>query len=175
MEYITSIEQLIESFQDAEPQERGKVLSNIEIPTLEFLDFATWSDRNYTRNCLARCDEFEFILICWEGHSKTKIHDHANQDCWVFQVDGTLNEIRYKGTEDDLDVYQVTELTKGDLTYIHDKMGYHMIENPLHARAMTLHIYANPINACQVYNSELASFETANMEYDTIHELVEVL
>ena len=173
MDSITTVEQLIQSFQDAEPSEQGKVLNNIDIPTSDFLDFANWSDDCYTRNCLARCDEFEFILICWDGNCKTKIHDHDGQNCWVYQVDGKLREVRFEGPENNLEVYSDNILDEGEVSYMNDQMGYHRIENPSDKRAMTLHIYAKPIEQCKVYNEESSSFETATMVYDSVHEVVE--
>lgn len=173
MDCIASVEQLIQSFQDSEPPEQGSVLKSIDIPLSEFLGFANWSDGCYTRNCLARCEEFEFVLICWDGHCKTKIHDHDGQDCWVYQVDGELRELRYKGPEDNLEVYSDRSLNEGELSYMNDKMGFHRIENPSDQRAMTLHVYANPIKQCKVYNEATSSFEIAVLDYDSIHEIVE--
>ncbi|GAB5538440.1 MAG: hypothetical protein Salg2KO_05430 [Salibacteraceae bacterium] len=174
MNSISSIEQLIQSFQEAEPAERGFVLENIAIPRSEFSDLASWADGCYTRNCLARCDDFEFILICWDGHCKTKIHDHSGQDCWVYQVEGTLHEIRFKGPEHRLDAYHEEQLNPGDLGYMHDKMGYHLIENRNKQRAMSLHIYANPIDECKVFDEESSRFEITPLVYDEVHDVVTV-
>ena len=51
------------------------------------------------------------------------------------------------------------------------KLGYHTLENNSRSRAMTLHIYANPINQCNVYNEEKSEFEIKEMAYDTVHKL----
>lgn len=174
MDSITTVEQLVQSFDDADPEEQGRILRNINIPTSEFLEFASWTDECYTRNCIARCDKFEFILLCWDGNCKTKIHDHNGQDCWVYQVKGNLVETRFNGSEENLEVSHKAKLNPGDLSYMNDRMGYHRIENPDDSRAMTLHVYANPITQCQVFNEDTAVFETAHMEYDTLHEVVAV-
>lgn len=173
MDTITTVEQLIESFQDAEPYEQGLILNNIDIPTSEFLQFTNWTDGCYTRNCLARTEEFEFILLCWDGNCQTKIHDHDGQDCWVYQVDGKLREVRYEGSEDNLKVYSDETLNEGEVSYMNDQMGYHRIENPSDTKAMTLHIYANPIERCKVYNEDTSRFEIATMVYDSVHEVAE--
>ena len=173
MNSITTVEQLIESFQDAEPYEQGLILNNVNIPTSEFRQFANWTDGCYTRNCLAKCDEFEFILLCWDGNCQTKIHDHAGQNCWVYQVDGELREVRFEGPEDKLEVYSDETLRKGEVSYMNDQMGYHRIENPNNTRAMTLHIYANPIEQCKVYNEDTSRFEITTMVYDSVHEVAD--
>ncbi len=173
MDSITSIEQLIQSFEDAEPPDQGKILNKLEIPTSEFLKFASWSEGCYTRNCITKCEKFEFILLCWEGNCQTKIHDHAGQDCWVYQVDRVLREVRFEGPEDKLEVYSDETLKKGEVSYMNDQMGYHRIENPSDKRAMTLHIYANPIEQCKVYDENTSRFEIATMVYDTIHDVAD--
>ena len=61
-------------------------------------------------------------------------------------------------------------LTPGKLTYMNDSMGYHTIGNISNQRAMTLHIYASPIDSCKVYNNEKACFEVKHMSYHTCKE-----
>lgn len=173
MDSITTVEQLIQSFEDADPSEQGLILNNIEIPKSEFKEFASWSEGCYTRNCLARTDYFEFILICWDGNCQTKIHDHDGQNCWVYQVDSQLREVRFEGPETKLKVYSDNILNEGEVSYMNDQMGYHRIENPNDKKAMTLHIYANPIDQCKVYNEDTSSFEVATMVYDSVHEVIE--
>ncbi len=170
MAAITSIEQLIECFDDAEPSEQVRVLKNIDIPISEFKEFATWTEGEYTRNCLARKEDFEFILLCWDKGAKTPIHGHDDQDCWVYQVDGSVKEKRYKESAESFQVTNESVLNPGRVTYMHDRMGYHSIENIGRQRAMTLHVYAKPIDQCKVYNEEKACFEICEMEYDTVHE-----
>ena len=169
METISTIEQLIESFDDVDPSGRVKVLKRIEIPVSEFEDYATWCEGGYTRNCVGRKDDFEFILLCWDKDAKTPIHGHGGQDCWVYQVDGTVTEKRFTETiNGGLSVTNEMKIHEGGLTYMHDRMGYHSIENVSGRRAMTLHIYANPIDRCKVYNEDIQKFEIVELEYDTI-------
>lgn len=169
MQPISTIEQLIESFDHCDPSIRARVLKNIEIPVSEFAEFATWSEGDYTRNCIGRTDEFELILLCWDVDAKTPIHGHGGQDCWVYQVDGTVTEKRFtESINSGLTVTNEMQISAGNLTYMHDRMGYHSIENISSKRAMTLHVYANPIDRCRVYNENIQKFEVKELEYDTI-------
>lgn len=168
MTSITTIEQLIESFDDAEPSEQASVLKRIEIPIVEFSKFATWEEGSYTRNCIARRDGFEFILLCWDKGAITPIHGHDNQNCWVFQVAGSVSEKRYRETSYGFELTNDATLNEGRITYMHDRMGYHTIENISNKPAMTLHVYANPIDRCKVFNEKKGEFETIEMQYDTI-------
>ncbi|MBT5932221.1 MAG: cysteine dioxygenase family protein [Flavobacteriales bacterium] len=168
---ITTTEQLIECFDEAEPAEQIKVLKRVDIPISEFEKLATWNDDDYSRNCVVRKKEFEIILICWDVETTTPIHDHDGQDCWVLQVSGSIIEKRYQETEDGFTITHEANLKEGNLSYMNDRMGYHTLENNSNSRAMTLHVYANPIEKCKVYNEEKSLFEVKELVYDTVHKI----
>ncbi|MCR9173147.1 MAG: cysteine dioxygenase family protein [bacterium] len=165
---ITTIDQLITAFDDAEPSEQVGVLKRIDIPVSEFAEYATWCDDGYTRNCIARKDGFEFILLCWSPGAVTPIHGHDGQNCWVYQVDGSVREKRYQDSAGGFELTNDMTLEAGRLCYMHDRMGYHSLSNETGKESMTLHIYANPIDRCKVFNEERQCFETVEMQYDSI-------
>ncbi|XOV68389.1 MAG: cysteine dioxygenase family protein [Fluviicola sp.] len=165
---ITSLEQLITAFDDADPSEQVSVLKRIDIPVSDFAQYATWSDECYTRNCIARRDGFEFILLCWSPGAVTPIHGHDGQNCWVYQVEGSVREKRYQLSNDRFELTNDMTLDAGKLCYMHDRMGYHSLANESNKQSMTLHIYANPIDRCEVFNEERNRFEVVEMEYDSI-------
>lgn len=168
---ITSIENLIECFDDAEPSEQASILKRTNISVSDFEKYASWIKGEYSRNCMARRDSFEMILICWDDDAKTPIHDHDGQHCWVLQVSGSIIEKRFEKNDSGFTLVDEAELIAGKISYMNDKMGYHTLENNYQSRAMTLHIYANPINQCNVYNEEKSKFEVKEMAYDTVHKL----
>jgi len=168
MSLITSVEELIDQLQNEIPKNYPKIIKKINIPEDAFRSFATWNDDRYTRNCLGRTKDFELILLCWNKGDVTPAHDHGGQKCWVYQVDGNVSELRFE--KDDSDELQETShllLSPGNLTYMDDRMGYHSLKNETDGRAMTLHLYVEPINSCGVYNEEKAVFESKKMVYDT--------
>jgi cysteine dioxygenase len=167
MNHIISIEQLAETLDQVAPLDHAKTMKRIKIEAQELEPYTTWSDQCYTRNCLARTKEYELILLCWDIGSKTPIHGHGGEDCWVYQVQGTVKEIRFEQNVGLLKVTDEMVLTPGKLTYMNDIMGYHSIENISNQRAMTLHIYASPIDTCKVYNDEEDCFEIKEMSYHT--------
>ena len=168
---ITSIEQLIECFDDAEPSEQASILKRTNISVSDFEKYASWIDGKYSRNCFERRDSFEMILICWDEDAKTPIHDHGGQHCWVLQVSGSIVEKRFEKNDSGFTLIDEAELKAGKISYMNDKMGYHSLENNSKSQAMTLHIYANPINQCNVYNEATSQFEIKEMTYDTMHKL----
>jgi cysteine dioxygenase len=123
---------------------------------------------------LVRNEDYEFILLCWDKGSLTPIHGHDEKDCWVFQVSGQLKESRFTEIESGFELTNEMVLNAGQITYMHDRMGYHKIENLSNQRAMSLHVYACPINTCKIYNEELSQFEIKQMEYDSVAEQAEI-
>ncbi len=170
MYHITTIEQLTEVLDSIEPRERAKAMKKVKISEQELTSYVTWLPNGYTRNCLARTPEYEVILLCWDAHSKTPVHGHGGEDCWVYQVHGEVEEIRFGLDTGVLQETHRMTLTPGQLTYMNDRMGYHAIENRSDQRALTLHIYASPIDTCEVYNNKKDRFETKEMSYDTYVE-----
>ncbi|MGB1103545.1 MAG: cysteine dioxygenase [Crocinitomicaceae bacterium] len=165
MQVIQTIEQLIETLNDTDPSEQGSVLKRIDIPTADFDDFASWKKSGYTRNCIERTKDYELILLCWDQHSGSPVHGHGGQDCWVYQVKGTVCEKRFIKTEEGLVETNFMELKEGRMTYMHDRMGFHSIQNTSDSRAMTLHLYASPIDECRVFNVDKQKFEQVQLNY----------
>lgn len=169
---ITTVQQLIECFEDADPSEHIGIIKSIEIPVEEFQKFATWKNNSYTRNCLARQNHFEFILLCWDKDASTPIHDHDGQNCWVYQAAGRISENRFTETAQGFKMENTAILNQGEISYMNDKMGYHSLKNVSEGSAMTLHIYVNPIDRCRVYNQKTSQFEVKEMQYDSMYENV---
>ena len=170
MSDLTSIEQLIDCFENSNPSEQISILKKLNIPKSEFEKFAIWKKGEYTRNCLARKESFELILICWDVGAKTPIHNHGGQDCWVYQISESVIEKRFSQADPTFKSQSSIILNEGKITYMHDRMGYHFIENISNNKAMTLHIYANPIDSCQVFNEKENRFETKELKYDSMME-----
>ena len=144
-----------------------KILRKAQLSLEELHTYATWELNAYTRNCLARNEKFEIILLCWDSGAQTPIHDHGGKDCWVYQVQGCIDEIRFEKIGNHLTESNRINIQAGGLSFINDKMGYHAIHNNSGQKAMSLHIYASPIDSCMVFNKATACFEEKNMSYNS--------
>lgn len=166
---ITTIEALARKLDNAKKEERGKIIRKLDLLPDSFQEFATWSNEGYTRNCILRTDDYELLLLCWDREAETPIHGHGGQDCWVYQIEGTVNEVRLKpGDNGILKQTHSCNLKPGEISYMNDGMGVHKIVNPAGQRAMTLHIYAKPIDACRVFDPKKRQFEIKEMKYDHV-------
>lgn len=170
MDFIKTVEKLVETLNNTSPSDYAKVFRKIRFNPDDFKPFCTWNKEGYTRNGLIKTPSYEIILLCWDAGAKTPIHGHGGKDCWVYQLDGTLEEVRFKEQEGDLIKENNIELSPGKLTYMNDQMGYHTLENISDQRSMTLHIYAAPIDSCKIYNDYKQCFEVQDMCYHTYWE-----
>lgn len=164
---INSVKELTETLLNAEIYDFPKVIRKSQLSLKELKRYASWKPNDYTRNCLARNEKFEIILLCWEPGVLTPIHDHGGKDCWVYQVHGSIDEVRYVKTGDLLTESNRITINPGGLTFMNDEMGFHAIENNTDQPAMSLHIYASPINSCMVFNNDKACFEEKDLVYDS--------
>ena len=76
-------------------------------------------------------------------------------------------KIVFKNENGQLEVVNKMALSPGKLTYMDDSMGYHALENNNNEKALTLHLYMNPIDECDVFNVEEKCFEAKELVYDT--------
>lgn len=173
MPVIKSIQQLVNTLNQCEDHSYAEVLADPALDDLDWDPLASW-DQPYTRNCVARTDEYELILLCWNPRAESLIHDHGGQKCWVRQVSGKVEEVRYELHENGMNISNHEVLGPGETTFMDDEMGVHKIGNPTDEKSMTLHLYATPIDECKCYDDQGKVIETAVMSYDTIHDLSEV-
>lgn len=147
-------------------QALGKVCFGID----EVKQYCHFSKDFYTRNLVARTDDFELVVLCWEPARISPIHDHSNSDGWVRGMRGTIEEIWYqykKHANGTLSVTKgrVAQLGVGALTYINDNIAWHTVGNPGDTRAVTLHCYSPPIDACQYYDPQTRTAKLRTLSY----------
>ena len=49
-----------------------------------------WSESFYTRNLIYKDERFELMSLCWDKGQVSRVHNHADQMCWMMVVDGKL-------------------------------------------------------------------------------------
>lgn len=169
MENITSLNRLIEVLKQSEAENYVAVAKNMNIPASDFEKYAHWKEDTYARNCIIKTPEFELILICWKKGDYTPIHGHNEQKCWVYLVDGEMTELRYKSDEQgNLTECNKLQMKAGNLSYMDDKMGFHLLKNSEEQKSMTLHLYMKPISNCLVFNDVNKCFEDRRFTFHTI-------
>lgn len=165
---ITSLEQLIEILDNSTKDEYRKLGKRLNIPLADFADYMHFEDEFYTRNCIKRTDDYELILLCWEEGQKTPIHCHNNQECWVHVLKGGFHEERFQDGKDEPQIDQELDLMEEGISYMNDDMGYHSLENSANGRSISLHLYMDPIDECNVYVEDKEEFVKKELEYYSV-------
>jgi len=169
---ITTVQQLVEELDDIEDHEKyGNIAKRIDIEQADFALFESWKADTYSRNCIRRTVDYELLLLCWEAGQETPIHCHNEQECWVYVVEGELVEQRFDHELKKIDVTGIesTSLIQKEKSYMNDYLGYHSLANNSNQRAISLHLYAKPIERCRVYDKEEKCFNWVELEYHTSH------
>lgn len=121
--------------------------------------------QRYARQRLYRDQDFEVLLLCWEPGQYTPIHEHGGQHGWVTVVNGRLRlqEFLPEGCPaPDLPVRlragAVDEAGPGESRVeTVTPEAVHRVGSP-HGRAMSLHVYARPLDWFLAYDESRQTF-----------------
>lgn len=164
---ISSLQELLEVLPRCSGKEFVEIARDMTLDPADFEPYSFWRKGFYTRNCIARSDKYELLLLCWEEDQKTPIHCHNNQECWVYMLQGQVHEVRYDLDEDKQTLTPTKEayMTEGGYSYMNDDMGFHSLQNENNGRSMSLHLYMNPIDECRIMNEDNGKIIRKKLQY----------
>ena len=139
--------------------------------------FFFWSDKFYTRNLIYKDDRFEMMAICWDKGQVSRVHNHADQKCWMMVVDGKLRGQNF-AVENIDEAKNFCKLKETDVFDLSDCLAAKVeLEEPIHQilnlpefneRAVSVHIYSKPFDNCLTYCRDTDSFKKVNLCYTSI-------
>lgn len=94
-------------------------------------------------------DQFRLVLNYWDPYKKTRKHGHPPGGGLMKLLSGTLIETRFD-PDDPKQVIGKYQYVDGDIAYIHDRLAYHVVENPSAIPAVSLHVYSPGIYISKV-------------------------
>lgn len=147
----------------------------VEVDTIS--PFFFWSEKFYTRNLIYKDWRFEMMALCWERGQVSKIHNHAEQRCWMSVPVGKLHGQNFRAVELD-EEKSFCRLEETDYFDLSDCLAAKVeLEEPIHqilnlpqfeSRAVSLHIYSKPFDKCLSYCRETNSFAEVPLFYTSI-------
>ena len=157
-----------------QPVRVAATLRGVRIDARTLEPYLTWSDGRYTRNLVARDAAFELIAICWEKDARSSIHDHADSDCAFVLQRGAITCENYRvawpdgsgGAPCELRRTTTRTLREGEIDMRSGHLSVHRV-GACDGRAITLHVYAKPIDACTVFDED-GTPHVATSRYDTV-------
>ncbi|MDQ3800677.1 MAG: cysteine dioxygenase family protein [Acidobacteriota bacterium] len=147
----------------------------VEVDTISPYFF--WCERFYTRNLIYKDERFELMAVCWERGQQSRVHNHAEQRCWMTVPVGKLHGQNFRAVEID-EKTGFCKLEKTDCFDLSDCLAakveleepIHQISNPLEfdSRAVSLHIYSKPFDKCLSYCLETDRFNEVPLSYTSV-------
>jgi len=139
--------------------------------------FFFWSENFYTRNLIYKDERFELMAICWDKGQVSKIHNHADQMCWMTVPVGKLRGQNFRTVEID-EAKSFCKLEETNDFNLSDCLTAKVeLEEPIHQilnlpefdeRAVSLHIYSKPFDTCFCYCRETDTFKEVPLFYTSI-------
>jgi cysteine dioxygenase len=145
-------------------------------PSLASLEpWVSFRPDRYVRQRLHRSAAFELLLLCWDRGQATPIHDHDGQAGWFAVLEGSLGVQEYDrrgGPADLRDLRANEETAPGSLALTPSsrfvvRAGGSVAEaeapetihrvGPEAGRALSLHLYAGPLNSFLVFDEARAT------------------
>ena len=166
------------------------LLLKFRIKDSDLEPFKSWEPDRHTRNLIYRDRMIEVMLICWQIGAVTPLHTHNGQLGWMVVVDGRLKVENFRqvscnkpeneqvsgmdciagATEIEMERIE-SELVEpwSALNTVDKTQTIHKITNPAewNQRAVSLHIYSQPIDSCVVFDKATGSCGRREMKYDT--------
>lgn len=135
-------------------------------------NWAHFVPERYSRNLVHRSETFELLLLCWGVGHASPIHDHAGQQCWMAILDGELEEVHYDeprdGASRPMASGRVRRFTAPGVAYIHDDIALHLIRPVPGTRGVSLHLYADPIDACRAFDPATGRATPVEVGYHSV-------
>jgi len=135
--------------------------------------FTFFSSEHYTRNLIFKNGVFECLALCWDIGQSSSIHDHNDKLGWIYLASGRLFVQNYHVEERDpihctchLIPTEAAELG-ADQAYVDREEAVHKLCNlpRFNQRAISVHVYQQPMSQCEVYSLQTGTFEVVQLSY----------
>ena len=108
------------------------------------------------------------MVICWPPNTSAPIHGHEGEKCWARVQDGNLQICNYEEVSSDpLELNMLQELSCSP-GFLDGPADIHSVENITDKFATSLHVYAKPYDACDIYDIEKGTVDRTKLSYHSI-------
>ena len=148
--------------------EVSSYLLELNLSQEELKKYLLRDDGHYTRNLIHRDRDFEIMVICWPPNTSAPIHGHEGEKCWARVQDGNLQICNYEQISSDplkLNMLQELSCSPG---FLDGPADIHSVENITDEFATSLHVYAKPYDACDIYDMEKGTIDRTKLSYHSI-------
>ncbi len=136
-----------------------------------------WSEKCYTRNLIYKDARYEMMAICWGSGHVSRVHDHADQRCWMTVPIGKLRGQNFAVVEKD-EARGYCKLVETDTFDLSDCLAAKVeLEEPVHQilnltefaePAVSIHIYSKPYDSCISFCRDTDTYKEVPLFYTSI-------
>ncbi|MCP3103750.1 cysteine dioxygenase [Myxococcus sp. K15C18031901] len=117
---------------------------------------------HYARRVLVRTDACELLLACWLPGQASLVHDHGGSHGAALLVRGELKETRFAWGGDRLLPALACRAGEGDVM-LERPDTIHRVVNPSRHGAVSLHLYAPPMQGMTPYDGQTVPGRTRRL------------
>lgn len=130
--------------------------------------------RAYGRTLIHRCERFEVLVLHWDPGAPTLIHDHGGALCWLAIASGEMLIENFRRCDDGatpgyarISFEGRASMGSGQIDYRQDDVNLHRCIAGAQG-AVTLHLYAHPLDEFKVFDERAERCAPARAQYDAI-------
>ena len=131
--------------------------------------FKNFVEGSYTRSLVRRTEDYELLVLSWGAGEESPVHNHMGQRCWMAVLDGEVEEVHFKRSEDGpgpLVEGPRKRFPKGNVAFINDEIALHLVRGAEGKAAVSLHLYSKPYDICLVYDPLTGAESAKTLKYD---------
>jgi cysteine dioxygenase len=125
----------------------------------------------YTRNGVYRDERYELLVMCWPRGVRSPVHDHGGSQGFVKVLRGRLTAENFvipagaAGEGVRLEPGGTRTMNRGEIDIVSPGQDVHRV-GACGGRAITLHVYAKPLDRYRVFDVASAGCRQAVSRYD---------
>lgn len=124
----------------------------------------TFENGQAKNTLLFQNEQLKVILIHWDSFQKSKKHGHPAGGGLIKVLSGNLVETLFDPTDPDHMIGK-QRYGAGNISFVHDDMAHHMVENPARTPAVSLHVYAPAVYIPGFVSAErIISYQQAGLK-----------
>lgn len=127
-------------------------MRSVDITFVEWEKYFKFSEEKPKRIHLAKTEDYELLISCWEKGQEGPIHDIDAEKAWIHPIYGNFIEERYKLSHNKLEQVSAVLLNTQSYSYMQKSKTIYKYINDYEARSVCLHLYAKPIKIWREYD-----------------------
>jgi cysteine dioxygenase len=149
------------------------LLGNYAASEVDWKASAHFAEDLYTRNLIFKDERYELLALCWSPGQESPIHNHMGQRCWMGVLEGRIEEVQYGHPSGSGPLVEtgVKVFEPGQVAFISDEIGLHLVRPVGGRSAVSLHLYSRPFETCRGYDPETGVERELTLSYHSIRSV----